>query len=354
MAPGSLEALYLDDLGALHDGEEQMLRAMARFLDLARAPALRDALSGHLLESRLHLDRLALIFTHRNTRCAARSCRGVAGIVQEADDGLNEPATPDVRDAALVAWLRRLEHYEIAAYGTLRARASRLNRPDEVRLLHETLGEEMRADRRFAALEGGPAEDGAEPPVEPERLPARRLGFIDASRLDFSRLSRGPLEVLDRIGRTLGSVHGLVIALASQRSAYVVVAAADPGASKRMLPIGQVRFDREAGALRAHVEEDAVARYPPFDEHLIAAMTSDEIERYGRRAGLPEAPAVEDEPPLERARVWESDWTALVRSGLPSVPRRRQAPGHGRATAVDRSPAPASGTRGPRRQGSGH
>ena len=96
--------------------------------DSARAPELRDVLARHSQESRLHLERLQLIFTHWGERIRPKPCAAIAGIVQEADDRVNQATTPDVRDAAIVGAAQRMEHYEIAAYGCARTYARRLNR----------------------------------------------------------------------------------------------------------------------------------------------------------------------------------------------------------------------------------
>src|SRR5438876_1663670 len=120
MSIASLKDLYLDDLGDLYDAETQMVRTLPRLAEAARAPELREALVRHCEESRLHLERLELIFTHWGERRRSRPCAGVKGIVQEADDRLHEEATGDVRDAAIIGVAQRLEHYEIATYGSAR------------------------------------------------------------------------------------------------------------------------------------------------------------------------------------------------------------------------------------------
>src|SRR4051812_39593031 len=117
MGIGSLKELYLDELADLYDAETQATRALSRLSDFARAPELRDALSRHAQESRLHLERLQLIFTHWGERIRPRRSVAVAGIVQESDDRVNQATTPDVRDAAIVGAAQRMEHYEIAAHG---------------------------------------------------------------------------------------------------------------------------------------------------------------------------------------------------------------------------------------------
>lgn len=152
MGFGSLKDLYLDELATLHDAEVQMIRTLPRLSEAAHAPELRETLENHCRESRLHLDRLELIFTHWGARVPLRSSAGLAGIVQEADDRLNQEATPDARDAAIIAIAQRIEHYEIAAYGCARSYARRLNRPDEARLLQATLDEEGRAEHQLSTI----------------------------------------------------------------------------------------------------------------------------------------------------------------------------------------------------------
>jgi ferritin-like metal-binding protein YciE len=148
-----LTELYLDELSSLYDAELQALRALPRLRDAARGLKLRETLTRHCDESRLHLERLQLIFTHWGGRVAPRPSIGFAGIVQEADERLNQHTTDDAaRDAMIIALAQRMEHYEIAAYGAARGYARRLNRPDEARLLLETLEEEGRADRRLTEL----------------------------------------------------------------------------------------------------------------------------------------------------------------------------------------------------------
>jgi ferritin-like metal-binding protein YciE len=155
----SLKDLYLDELGDLYDAETQIVRTLPRLAEAARAPELRETLARHAQESRLHLERLELIFTHWGQRRRLKPCAGLAGIVQEADDRLHQEATADVRDAAIIGIVQRIEHYEIAAYGSARTYARRLNRLDEARLLQETLDDEGRADHRLTEIAEADIED---------------------------------------------------------------------------------------------------------------------------------------------------------------------------------------------------
>jgi ferritin-like metal-binding protein YciE len=152
MGVGSLKDLYLDELSTLYDAEVQMIRTLPRLSEAAHAPELRETLTKHCRESRMHLERIDLIFTHWGERRPLRSSAGVAGIVQEAVERLNQEATPDVRDVAIIGVAQRIESYEIAAYGSAHHCALRLNRWDEARILQETLDEEGRAAERLTAI----------------------------------------------------------------------------------------------------------------------------------------------------------------------------------------------------------
>lgn len=166
MAIASLKDLYLDELGDLYDAETQIIRHLPRLAERTRMPELRETLMKHCQVSRLHLERLDLIFTHWNERRKSRPCLALAGIVQEADDRLNQVTTADVCDAAMIGVIQRIQHYEMAAYGCARLYARRLNRPDEARLLQETLDDEVRADHRLTEIAGAAADipDTARPP----------------------------------------------------------------------------------------------------------------------------------------------------------------------------------------------
>jgi ferritin-like metal-binding protein YciE len=174
MVLSSLKELYLDELGDLYDAESQMIRTLPRWLESAHGPELREILTTHWRESRLHVERLQLIFTHWGEPAAPRACPGLAGIVQEGDNRLTQAATREVRDAAIAGAVRRIEHYELAAYDCARIYALRLNRPDEARLLQETLNEEGRADQRLTDIAGVGGDDGRPAPSRAERSVVER------------------------------------------------------------------------------------------------------------------------------------------------------------------------------------
>ena len=281
MSIASLKDLYIDELGDLYDAEAQTIRALARLSEAARAPELKEALSRHCDESRLHLERLQLIFTHWGTKIPLRRCAGVAGIVQEADERVTEPATADTRDAAIIGAAQRIEHYEIAAYGCARSYARRLNRPDEARLLQETVDEERRADHRLTEIAEAHVNDDARLETDFANAESRRrLRYV---ALD-ERLSRDSLEVRNDDDERLGTLDGLVVDATSGAPRYVVVDADGLFSWRRsLLPMTIVRFDRSARLLRVPLDKDIASRYPAFDGDEFDRMDDDAVRQYEAR-----------------------------------------------------------------------
>ena len=324
----SLKELYLADLSTLYDAESQMLRAIPRYIELARAPQLREALEKHWLESRLHLDRLELIFTHRGERMVPRVCVGLKGIVQEADDLVNQPQTRNARDAAIIGAIQRLEHYEIASYGCVRMHARRLNRPDEARLLQETLDEESRADRLLTEIAESHLSDDARSERDLHQRRQSQLGFVPANQLDYSQLSREGLEVRSSEGDDLGAFDGLLVDIASRRPSYVVVATGEVfGGPKYLLQVMSVRFDGPTRTLRVDLDRGGTGRYPAFDPDQFAAMSAEQAQRYEHDlpALFPQPPAGPP-PQAEVLPEWLAGITTLASRGRTRRETRTERP----------------------------
>ena len=282
MPIGSLKDLYFDELADLYDAETQSIRTLQRLAEAARAPELREALSRHGDESRLHLERLELIFTHWGERRRSRPCAGLAGIVQEAEQRLNEDATDDARDAAIIGAAQRIEHYEIAAYGCARTYARRLNRSDEARLLQETLDEEGRADHRLTEIAEAHINDDARSEAD-MRTPAATGGlrYLEATHNQKSGRRWERLSIRNEADEDLGTFDGVVIDSLTQRPRYIVV---DSGGlllhHRYLLPFGAARFDADARALRVQFPRDLASRYPAFDRDAFQSMTEAERRVY--------------------------------------------------------------------------
>src|SRR5215831_10734893 len=273
MAIASLKDLYLDELGDLYDVESQVVRHLPRLAESAHAPELRDTLIKHSQESRLHLERLDLIFTHWSERHKSRPCAALAGIVQEADERLSQPATDDARDATIIGVAQRIEHYEIAAYGCARTYAHRLNRPDEARLLQETLDEEGRADRRLTEIAEAHINDDArvETDFAPDR--PRTLRYVNAREARRAAGVEGAIAVGNCEGDTIGAFDGVLADVESGTPRYIVVDGRKLFIGGRyLLPVEHVGFDSASGFV-VDLDKELVARYPHFDPDEFAAMS---------------------------------------------------------------------------------
>jgi ferritin-like metal-binding protein YciE len=284
MPLASLKDLYFDELGDLYDAETQIIRALPRFAEAARAPELREALKKHCDESRLHLERLELIFTHWGEHRRSKPCAGLAGIVQEADERLNQEATDDVKDAAIIGVAQRIEHYEMAAYGCARTYARRLNRLDEARLLQETLDEEGRTDHRLSEIAKGRINDDARSEADLHAAPpVGRLRYVPMTQVAQGRDRNEPLPIRND-DEDLGTLDGLVAEGGLGAARYAVVDAGGLLAHRRyLLPLSLLHFDARSQVLRVHIDKDVASRYPDFDGDEFQTMTDADREGYEAR-----------------------------------------------------------------------
>ena len=230
----------------------------------------------------------------------------------------------DARDAAIIGVAQRIEHYEIAAYGCARTYAYRLNRPDEARLLQETLDEEGRADHRLTEIAEAHVNDDARSEADLHRpAAAKRLRYVARDQLDYRRLSDGTLEVRNDADDKLGAFDGLIFDSTSGRPHYIVVDAGGVLSAHRYLfPVAHVRFDDRARVLRVDLAKDVAARYPAFDRDEFTAMTDEALQGYEGRlldffkrdAGMrrPRAASDESQPEWLMTGVWMTVPPALA------------------------------------------
>jgi ferritin-like metal-binding protein YciE len=148
----SLQDLYLAELKDMYDGENRIVKALPKMAENAQSPELRSAFEQHLAQTKIHVDRLERIFETMNEAPKGQKCKGIVGIISEGEDMMGHDASPAVNDAALIAAAQRVEHYEIAAYGTLRAYARRLGFEDQAQTLSQTLQEESDTDKKLTNL----------------------------------------------------------------------------------------------------------------------------------------------------------------------------------------------------------
>jgi len=152
MKLNDLHDLYLAEIKDLYDGEQRIVKALPKMAENANSSDLRNAFEVHLNQTRQHVARLEQIFQKLDETPKGQKCKGIEGIIDEGEDMMDKDAPPAVADAALISAAQRVEHYEIAAYGSVRAYARRLGLEDHVQLLQQTLDEETETDRQLTSL----------------------------------------------------------------------------------------------------------------------------------------------------------------------------------------------------------
>ena len=151
----SLHDLYLLELRDLYSAEDQILKALPKIIEKTSSPELRTALQNHLEETRGHVTRLDEIFEMHGEEAKKQKCKGMQGVLDEGDEMVGKDAAPAVRDAAIISACQRVEHYEMAAYGSVRTYAEQMGHERAAALLQETLEEERAADRKLTEIAKG-------------------------------------------------------------------------------------------------------------------------------------------------------------------------------------------------------
>jgi len=152
MKLGSLMDLYVEELKDLYSAEKQLVKALPKMAKAATNDELASGFEDHLEETRGHVERLEAIFRGLKTSPTGKKCEAMEGLVAEGQDIISSDADPEVMDAGLIAAAQKVEHYEIASYGTVRTYARLLGREGDVTLLQETLDEEGRTDKKLTKL----------------------------------------------------------------------------------------------------------------------------------------------------------------------------------------------------------
>lgn len=148
----SLQDLLIDELKDLYSAEKQLLKALPKMADAASDEPLRQAILDHLEETKQHVTRLEQAFTSLGESPKAKTCKAMQGLLAEGEKAITKKAPDPLRDAGLIGAAQRVEHYEIAAYGTARAFAEELGLDDVAGLLQSTLDEEGAADKKLTSL----------------------------------------------------------------------------------------------------------------------------------------------------------------------------------------------------------
>jgi ferritin-like metal-binding protein YciE len=156
VALNSLSDLLLHELKDLYSAERQLTQALPKMIKACKSAELAEALTVHLAETEGQIQRIERAFGLLDHTPRSQKCKGMEGLLEEGKSLLEEDADPDVLDAAIIGAAQRVEHYEIAAYGTAIAYARTLGLDDVAALLAESLDEERAADEKLSVLaEGG-------------------------------------------------------------------------------------------------------------------------------------------------------------------------------------------------------
>lgn len=152
MSVDTIEKLFESELKDLYSAENQITKALPKLAKAAKSNELRSAFEHHLKETEGHVQRLEQIFETLGKSPKGKTCEGMKGVLAEGDEMLKEAEEGDVRDVALISAAQRVEHYEMAAYGTVRTYAERLGKSQIVQLLEKTLEEEKAADKKLTDI----------------------------------------------------------------------------------------------------------------------------------------------------------------------------------------------------------
>ena len=148
----TLQKLYINELRDLYNAENQLLKALPKMAKAASSDELVEAFEKHLDQTETHVERLEEVFEELDQTPKGKACHGMKGLIEEGSEVLEEHGEASVIDAALIAAAQKVEHYEIAAYGTVRTWAEMLDQDDAVDLLQQTLDEESETDEKLTEI----------------------------------------------------------------------------------------------------------------------------------------------------------------------------------------------------------
>ena len=168
----TLEKLFVEELRDLYSAENQLLKALPRMATTASSDELKQAFEDHLEETKEHVARLDEIFKGLDESPKGKTCKAMKGLVEEGSEILEEEGERSVLDAGIIAAAQKVEHYEIASYGTARAWATLLGEDEAADLLQQTLDEEGEANKRLNEL----AEEIVNPGALSESMAAEMTG----------------------------------------------------------------------------------------------------------------------------------------------------------------------------------
>ena len=169
----TLQKLYVEELRDLYNAESQLLKALPKMAKAASSEELKNAFEKHLGQTETHVEGLEQVFEELDQTPKGKTCRAMKGLIQEGSEILKEEGDPSILDAGIIVAAQKVEHYEIAGYGSVRTFAELLGQHKAAKLLQTTLDEESEANELLNGL--------AESIVNPEALMESELAGVDRS-----------------------------------------------------------------------------------------------------------------------------------------------------------------------------
>lgn len=335
MASVTLRDLYAAELHDLMNAETLIVAELPIMASRATSARLQRALEDHHAETKIQIERLRLLLEQLNEPPRAVPSGAVAALIEDARRRLDDTERGETLDAALVAAAQRIEHHEIASYGTARSYADALGDYDAVRILQQTLDEEGHTDHVLTKLaERGINQAAGDDLLEKSTRYRSRLRFVGAKDLPDAEHD---IQLHNEAGEHLGTLDGFVVDSESSRPIYYVIDSRGWFAGRRyVVPVGQIEADEGVPAMRTSLTRSELARYPEFSPSAFTAMDDTDAERYERRLHrvfAPDARPYDGRPTYEnlplyrpptwlKTGVWMSDTT-------PIRPVRRPSPATG-------------------------
>jgi ferritin-like metal-binding protein YciE len=177
----SLNELLEEELKDIYDAEKRLTKALPKLAKKATAPELKAAFEEHLEQTERHVERLEEIFEQLEMPVRGKKCEGMENLLAEGEEMIGQAESGATRDAVMIAAAQKVEHYEIASYGTARTWANQLGKPEVAALLEETLDEEKETDQKLTSIAEssindaaarGDVDAGEEPGARPRRQAA--------------------------------------------------------------------------------------------------------------------------------------------------------------------------------------
>lgn len=186
MADQNLQTLYVSELRDLYSSEQQLVKTLPKIVKAVESEELSDAIANHLEKTKNQVSRLEQIFESLGENPKGKKCLGMQGILEEGSETIDE-FEGTVLDAGVISAAQRVEHYEIAAYGSVCAYAELLERSEDLGLLKETLEEEKNADEKLTQLSETINQDALQPSSEENVEAGRQQAKRETNRTRKTR-----------------------------------------------------------------------------------------------------------------------------------------------------------------------